>query len=79
MVAERRLRVAVAPLALSMRVSDRLKGFSAEKAAHRVRRGARKAAYESYDTVRQAFRLAYSRAVKRPSRRAIKALRSIFQ
>jgi hypothetical protein len=40
-LSSRLLRVVVAPLAMAMRASDRLTGFSVED-THRVRRGGRK-------------------------------------
>ena len=72
------LRVAVAPLALAMRTSDSFKGFSVEKVVHVTRRRTRKFVYEGYDSLKKGTRLAYSRVLKKPSRRALKALRVIF-
>jgi hypothetical protein len=77
-VPDKALRVLTAPLAVTMRATDRVKGFNAGKAVHRARRGARWATYESYDAVRRAGRLTYRRVLKKPSRRALKALRVIF-
>ena len=73
------LRVAVAPLAATMRAADRLGGVNAAKVAHDARRRTRKILYESYSTVRRGSRLAYSRMVKKPSRRAIKAVRLMLR
>jgi len=63
---------------MSMRATDRLKGFSVGKTVHLVRRRSRKIAYESYASTKKGVRLAYGRIVKKPSRRALKALRVIF-
>jgi len=73
------LRVAVAPLAATMRAADRMEGVNAAKAGHTLRRRTRKVAYESYAAVKRGSRLAYSRIVKKPSRRAIKAVRLMLR
>ena len=73
------LRIGAAPLALIMRAANRLEGFNAAKAGHRLRRRTRKIAYESYATVKRASWLAYSRVLKKPSRRAIKAVRLMMR
>jgi hypothetical protein len=78
-VATKLLRVAVAPLAAIMRAAERLGALNTEKARHTLRRRTRKAAYESYAAVKRASRLAYSRIVKTPSRRAIKAVRLMLR
>jgi len=77
-LADKSLRLVIAPLAMMMRAGDGLEGFSAGKAAHRVKRSTRKVAYESYSSVKRAVRLTYGRVLKKPSRRALKALRVIF-
>jgi hypothetical protein len=73
------LRVGVAPLAVGMRVANRLEGFKPAKVSHDLRRRTRKIAYESYATVKRVSRLAYSRVLKKPSRRAIKAVRLMLR
>jgi hypothetical protein len=77
-VADKALRVVIAPLAMSMRATDRLKGFGVEKTVHIVRRRSRKIVYESYASTKKGVRLVYGRVLKKPSRRALKALRVIF-
>ena len=77
-LADKALRIVVAPLAMTMHASDRLTGVSAGKAAHRLKRGTRKMTYEGYASVKRAVRLTYGRVLKKPSRRALKALRVIF-
>ena len=76
--ADKCLRVFVAPLAMAMHATDGLRGVSAEKVAHRLRRRSRKMVYESYASIRRAAKLAYGRVLKKPSRRALEALRVIF-
>jgi len=78
-VGTRLLRVAVAPVAVTMRAADRLARFNAAKAGRVLRRRTRTAAYESYAAVKRASQLAYSRIVKKPSRRAIKAVRLMLR
>jgi hypothetical protein len=77
-VSDKALRVVVAPVAMSMRATDRLKGVSVDKTVHLVRRRSRKIAYEGYASAKKGVRLAYGRVLKKPSRRALKALRLIF-
>lgn len=77
-VADKALRVVVAPVAISMRATEGLKGFSVEKTVHIVRRRSRKIVYEGYASTKKGIRLAYGRVLKKPSRRALKALRVIF-
>jgi hypothetical protein len=76
--ADKALRVVVAPLAMSMSATDRLKGVSVERTVHVVRRRSRKIVYESYASAKKGVKLAYGRVLKKPSRRALKALRLIF-
>jgi hypothetical protein len=63
---------------MAMHATDGLRGVSAEKVAHRLRRRSRKMVYESYASIRRAAKLAYGRVLKKPSRRALEALRVIF-
>ena len=77
-LADKSLRVVVAPLAMTMRASDRLTRLGVEKVAHRVKRGTRRVIYEGYASVKRAAKLTYGRVLKKPSRRALKALRVIF-
>ncbi|HEY3158459.1 MAG TPA: hypothetical protein VGJ78_05810 [Vicinamibacterales bacterium] len=77
-LADKSLRVVVAPLAMTMRASDRLTRLSVEKVAHRVKRDTRRVTYEGYASVKRAAKLTYGRVLKKPSRRALKALRVIF-
>src|SRR6266850_1603 len=71
-LADKSLRVVVAPLAMTMRASDRMTRLSAEKVAHRVKRGTRRVTYEGYASVKRAVKLTYGRVLKKPSRRALK-------
>jgi hypothetical protein len=73
------LRVGMAPLAWAMRAANRLEGVQRVKVNHHLRRREPQVRLREYATVKRAARLAYSRVLKKPSRRAIKAVRLMLR